>query len=275
MGNHLFVNAKALVFSGLFFDGPEAQRWLTHGLEILAREVPEQILPDGGHFERSPLYHALALEDMLDLANVAQTFSDALTPPQKALFSEWRARIPEMIHWLNTLSHPDGGISFFNDASFGIGPETTALCDYAGRLDIPLKPATAALTYLPDSGYARLELGTALVLTDIAAIGPDYLPAHAHADTLSFEMSLNQDRIIVNSGTSVYGTSKERIRQRGTLAHSTLCLSNENSSEVWGGFRVGRRAKVSHISAQEDRSGSSTNNRPAQRLLPSTWPTTA
>ena len=94
-----------------------------------------------------------------------------------------------------------------------------------------------------------MELGKAVVLTDIAPIGPDYLPAHAHADTLSFEMSLDKKRVIVNSGTSVYGSSEERLRQRGTAAHSQQVRSARNSSEVWGGFRVGCRAYVSNISA--------------------------
>ena len=66
LGNHLFANAKALVFAGLFFQGKEADTWLKKGLRILERQVPEQILPDGGHFERSTMYHALALEDILD-----------------------------------------------------------------------------------------------------------------------------------------------------------------------------------------------------------------
>lgn len=71
LGNHLFVNAKALVFAGLFFAGDEAAEWLARGLRILRREVPEQVLPDGGHFELSPMYHAIILEDVLDLLNAA------------------------------------------------------------------------------------------------------------------------------------------------------------------------------------------------------------
>ena len=251
LGNHLFVNAKALVFSGLFFESAEAQKWLTQGIKVLSREIPEQILIDGGQFERSPMYHALALEDMLDLANIAQAFDGALTPEQKAVFNDWRGRIPAMLQWLKTLSHPDGGIAFFNDASFAVAPESNALFNYALRLGIEPRLTTTKLTYLPVSGYARLELGTAVALIDVAPVGPDYLPAHAHADTLSFEMSLNKKRLIVNSGTSVYGISAERHRQRGTAAHSTLFLANENSSEVWGGFRVGRRAHVSEILAEK------------------------
>src|SRR5205085_8722772 len=78
LGNHLLANAKALVFAGLFFEGDEAVSWLRTGLRLLAREIPEQVLPDGGHFERSPMYHSAILEDMLDLCNVTQTYPQAL-----------------------------------------------------------------------------------------------------------------------------------------------------------------------------------------------------
>ena len=74
-------------------------------------------------------------------------------------------------------------------------------------------------------------------------LGPDYLPGHAHADTLSFELSLFGRRVLVNSGTSEYGTGPERLRQRGTPAHNTVTINDADSSEVWGGFGVGRRAR--------------------------------
>ena len=98
--------------------------------------------------------------------------------------------------------------------------------------------------HLADSGYVRMSSGEATLFADVAAVGPDYLPGHAHADTLSFEFSLGFQRIIVNGGTSVYGTDSERQRQRGTASHSTVVIDGMDSSEVWGGFRVARRAKV-------------------------------
>lgn len=247
LGNHLFVNAKALVFAGLFFEGEEARIWLERGMAILAREVPEQILPDGGQFELSPMYHALAVEDLLDLANIAQCFDTRLSSAHRALFDTWRARIPAMLRWLRAMSHPDGRIGFFNDAAFGIAPENAALLTYGASLGLPESDPIPPLCRLESSGYARLQKGAAVVLADIAPVGPTYLPAHAHADTLSFEMSLHGARLIVNGGTSVYGADAERHRQRGTAAHSTLCLNGENSTEVWGGFRVGRRARVSEV----------------------------
>ena len=81
-----------------------------------------------------------------------------------------------------------------------------------------------------------------MALLDVAPVGPDYLPGHAHADTLSFELSLFGQRVLVNSGTSQYEAGPERSRQRGTAAHNTVIVDGHDSSEVWAGFRVARRA---------------------------------
>lgn len=238
LGNHLIANAKALVFSGLFFDGPEAKRRYEHGMKLLLREFAEQVLPDGGHFERSPMYHHIILEDLLDLINIHQAF--AISSPLA-----WTELATRMLKWAEVMSHPDDGIAFFNDAALSIAPSLENLRQYAVRLNLSIpQRSTATAIHLRDSGYVRLSSKNAVLLADLAPVGPDYLPAHAHADTLSFELSLHRQRVVVNGGTSVYGTGPERQRQRSTPAHSTLTLDDINSSEVWGGFRVGRRARV-------------------------------
>lgn len=243
LGNHLFANAKALVMAGLFFEGSEADTWLTKGLRILAREVPEQLLQDGGHFERSTMYHALALEDMLDLVNATQCFAHRLSPAQRRQIADWPRRAVELHAWLQTMCHPDGEIGLFNDAAFGVAPSAAELNDYARRVLGDLSPSVPSpWVHLKDSGYVRLTHGPAVALLDVAPVGPDYLPGHAHADTLSFELSVGTQRVLVNSGTSCYGSSPERLRERGTAAHNTVVVNGQDSSEVWGGFRVARRA---------------------------------
>ena len=249
LGNHLFANAKALVFAGLLFSGEEADGWLHTGAQILRKQMPEQILADGAQFELSPMYHALALEDVLDLVNLAYAFG------RDDLAREFASCIPAMLEWLLAMSHPDGEIAFFNDAAIGIAPDNAELLRYAHDLGFTVEPPTPGITHHVQSGYVRMELGTAVIIADLARIGPDYLPGHAHADTLSFELSLNGKRFFVNSGTSVYGTGPERQRQRGTAAHSALVLDGENSSEVWSGFRVGRRAKPFDIAVYRDEAG--------------------
>ncbi|WP_386117862.1 heparinase II/III family protein [Thiohalocapsa marina] len=312
LGNHLFANAKALIFAGAFFEGAEAECWLALGQRLLRRELNEQILADGGHFERSPMYHAILLEDVLDVLNLAGVYPGVL---DDALLALCRVKAVAMLDWLAAMTHPDGEISFFNDAAFGIAPTLADLGAYAEQLGIgaradsggyasldpaymsesggyaSLDPPYASTTsvipagkpesragiatlplpnalelyasppslalgpvfpagttdvecrWLRDSGYVRLQAGPAVALLDCAPIGPDYLPGHAHADTLSFELSLFGQRVIVNGGTSRYGSGPERLAERGTAAHSTVQVDGAESSEVWGGFRVARRAR--------------------------------
>jgi len=252
LGNHLFSNAKALIFSGCFFQGKEADKWFKKGIKILKREIPEQILDDGGQFERSPMYHALALEDVLDLLNIVKTYQSRYRY-NHVLLSQWSEVVDRMRQWLKTMCHPDGEIGFFNDAVMGVAPSPTELEAYALRIGFaPLQPNDKSITYLADSGYVRIQKGFLLAFLDVAPIGPDYLPAHGHADTLSFEMSLYGQRVVVNSGISCYGESQDRLWQRSTAAHNTVVVNRENSSEVWSGFRVARRAKVQILAIEEN-----------------------
>ncbi|MBL8320534.1 MAG: alginate lyase family protein [Burkholderiaceae bacterium] len=244
LGNHLFANAKALVFAGLWFQGTEAEQWLTAGLAILERELPEQILADGGQFERSPMYHALALEDVLDLINLIQSRSVSDTTANR-LLPVLRRNAGTMLRWLRCMLHPGGTLARFNDSADGIGPAPIAIETYAAALGVTAEAAPSqGVTLLEPSGYVRMARADTIALLDTAPIGPDYLPGHAHADTLSFELALGGRELIVNRGTSVYGTGERRQIERGTSAHSTVQIGCHDSSEVWAGFRVGRRARV-------------------------------
>jgi uncharacterized heparinase superfamily protein len=235
LGNHLLVNAKALVMAGAYFDGPAADSWLRRGLFILRRELAEQILEDGGHFELSPMYHALVLEDLLDLVNLCRVYPRRLEAEE----ADWRRFASKMLGWLEQLTHPDGQIAYFNDSVQGLAAAPSALRAYATRLGV--KPAT---TSLGTSGYVRLESGETTALFDAGPVGPDYQPGHGHCDLLSLEISHRGKRVISNSGVSTYETCPRRLEERGTAAHNTLRLDEAEQSEIWSSFRVARRARV-------------------------------
>jgi uncharacterized heparinase superfamily protein len=241
LGNHLWANAKALVFAGAAHQGGEASAWLKKGLMLIERELGEQILDDDGHFERSPMYHAIVLEDFLDLLQLAHAYAGDWATRERV--ARWRSAAGRMLHWLQVMSHPDGAIAHFNDAAFGIAPTFAALRAYAEAIGVACETTTLpALQALPRSGYVRLQRGPAVVIADVGDIGPDYLPGHAHADTLSFECSLHGQRLLVNAGTSTYEPGGLRSWQRSTAAHNTVVVDGRDSSEVWGSFRVARRA---------------------------------
>lgn len=238
LGNHLLANAKALVFAGCFFSGPEAETWLRNGLDLLDAEWREQILGDGGHFELSPMYHAIILEDVLDLIQLGQLF-----PAQfETIVQTWRTLAKRMLAWLSDMTHPDGEIGFFNDAAFGIARTHAELADYAALLGVQQASETDPLRLLAASGFVRLRSGPFWAIFDVAEIGPSYLPGHGHADVLSLEVSLDGQRLLTNGGTSTYENGAVRHEERSTAAHATIEIDGYNSSEVWASFRVGRRA---------------------------------
>lgn len=253
LANHLFANAKALVFAGVFFGGQEGEHWLQKGLKLLDQEVAEQFLADGAHYELSPMYHAILLWDLADLICLQRSTK---LPVLQQRTAEWIKRFTSGLQWLKTMVHPDKDLSFFNDATLGIAPTLNDLTAYAEllELEVPAEHEVSQLQgrLLVASGYAVIDWpADHRLIADMARVGPDYQPGHAHADTLSCELSLFGQRVLVNSGISQYGEDAERHRQRSTAAHNTLEVDGENSSEVWAGFRVARRAKPLSVDMQQ------------------------
>ncbi|MFT5816370.1 MAG: putative heparinase superfamily protein, partial [Psychroserpens sp.] len=203
-------------------------------------------LSDGGSFELTPMYHAIMLTDLLDLINLFNVFPSRVSYSVVELTKQ---TIIKMFGWLHIMSLGDDKVSFFNDSTFGIAPENNILRTYASKLgftvnQLEIPEEKLIIHNLQNSGYVSVKTLNMSLIADLAPVGPSYIPGHAHADSLSFELSLGKSRIFVNSGTSLYGMSEERLRQRGTSAHNTLVLNDHNSSEVWSGFRVARRANI-------------------------------
>lgn len=243
LGNHLFANAKALVFLGCYFEGPDAKKWFDKACKIIAKELKIQVLSDGSNYELSPMYHCIFLEDVLDLLNVLGAYR--LTGSEKILAPLVRL-VPPMLSWMREMTFDDGGVSCFNDSATNIAARPEDITKYAARLGMhsSASPRLKGINHehLIDSGYITITRGELKMVVDVARLGPDYLLAHAHADNLSFELSMAKQRIFVNSGTSCYGSSARRQFERSTQAHNTVEIDKSSSSEVWSTFRVARRA---------------------------------
>ena len=246
LGNHLWADAKALYVGGLFFEGPEAEHWFARGLALLERERNEQILPDGGHFERSPAYHCLILEDVLDLIALSRSYG-------RPLEDRWEETARRMLGRLAVMTRPDGRIVAWNDAARNAVPTSAALAEYAARLGIEPPSRQAATQYLSATGYVRQEAGRFTLWLDAAPVGPNYIPGHAHADTLNIELSIGTRPLLVDTGTSTYDVGPTRAYERSTAAHNSVVVAGCDSSEVWGGFRVGRRARARPIEIGDSR----------------------
>lgn len=243
LANHYLKNGKALFFAGVFFDGTDANQWIDEGLRILIEEAEEQFLPDGGHYERSPMYHSLCLEDYLDVLNLILANPGLV---DQEVVERFRRKAVEALDFLNDCCLPDGEIPLFNDSAIGIAPAPARLFEYARRViryERTVPPTNLTIIKRAESGYFGIRSGEDMMIVDCGPIGPDYQPGHAHCDTLSYELALGGQRIIVDSGVYDYEAGAHRRYARSTKGHNTISVDGEEQSEIWGVFRVARRAK--------------------------------
>ena len=262
LANHLLKNAKALVFGGMSFSGAAAEEWLMCGLTILRRETTEQILPDGGHFERSPMYHCIVLEDYVDLVNLLARHPVVVPAADLSLLIEATRRATE---FLRIIGGADDQIPLFNDSAHGIAALSSDLLAYADAVleavgcAAPGQPcdrtARPVRISLPDSGYFGYRFDRDSLIVDCGPIGPDYQPGHAHCDTLSYELCVRGRRIVVDSGVHDYEVGPMRDYVRSTRAHNTVMIDDVEQSEIWGAFRVARRARPLFAELSEWRDG--------------------
>ena len=257
-GNHLLENAKALVLVGAFLRCPDADRWLAKGRTTLQNELAEQILPHGEHFERSPMYHAGMLEAVLDVRDAVAT----LMPELARSCGETAAK---MAAFLQAILHPDGDIPLLGDACLG---ETVAPGQLIGRatesnkLSEPTEhplPSPAAASGGTDLCGSRVagdywiyRHADDFLIFDAGPVGPDYLPAHAHADLLSLEASIRGRRLFVDSGTFGYRDDRMRRYCRGSRAHNVLVIDGRDQCDVWSRFRMGHRGRPAGLAVGEE-----------------------
>lgn len=233
-GNHLLRNAAALTAAGRWFRGPDASRWEETGSRLLGRELDAQFLADGFHEERSPMYHALALEELLLSRFSPRAGLDAVS-------GDLVDRCGRMREALSSVLHPDGRFALFNDSAFGIAASPTALEAWAAASGVPEAPPPGDL---PDAGYFRFGDEREVLLFDAGPLGPNHLPAHAHCDALSFEWSVGGRRVVTDTGVDRYEAGADRDFQRSTAAHATLQVEDLEQAECFSSFRMGRRPRV-------------------------------
>ncbi|MEJ7691777.1 alginate lyase family protein [Daejeonella sp.] len=236
LGNHLIENAFAMLMGGYFFNN---QEWKVKAHNTLIVQLKEQILEDGAHFELSPMYHQIILFRVLETLSYL--------PKGETLFSILKTKAGLMLGWLGEMTFPNGDIPHFNDSADGIALTTAELFSIADSLNV-----NSTIVALQDSGYRKLENDSCVLIADIKGISPAYQPGHNHADHLSFILFVHGKPFIVDPGTSTYEVSSRRQWERSTKAHNTVTVNSKDQSEVWGGFRVGRRAGVKVLVQDRD-----------------------
>lgn len=232
LGNHLLENGFSLLFGAYYFRN---ETFYKKASRILMEELNEQVLQDGAHFELSTMYHQILLFRLLDCINLVINNDWK----QDQLLSVLKQKGTVMLGWLTAMTFRNGDIPMVNDAAFGIGPNTDQILAYAHRVDIVVDERK-----LSASGYRMIRSDRWELVVDVGNIGPDYIPGHAHSDTLSFVLNVNDQPLAVDVGTSTYEGGPVRMFERSTKGHNTVMINNCEQSEIWASFRVGRRARI-------------------------------
>jgi uncharacterized heparinase superfamily protein len=247
-GNHLLKNLRAMIWGGIVFEGDEAGEWLDQALRMLEIEIAEQVHEDGGHFERTPGYHLLVLWDVIEIAEFLRRNRAA-----PRWLEEAQAR---MLDFLDAILPADGRLPLFKDTTLPEDGSPLELFTGEGariRLifgesrALAKREPRAESEFLSEYGYAVTRSARHHLVMDIGKPCPEYLPAHAHADMFSFELTIDGSPVVVDSGVYEYETGRWRDYFRSTRAHNTVEVAGMNQSEVWGSFRVGRRAMPRNV----------------------------
>jgi uncharacterized heparinase superfamily protein len=146
----------------------------------------------------------------------------------------------------------DGAVALFNDSANAEEtrprPIIKSAARIVGRDERPMPPV------FPETGYYVWisRDGGEKIVVDAGPPSVDYNPAHAHCDLLSYELRFDGKPFIVDSGVHGYGADRFREYARSTRAHNTVMFDGREQSELWGVFRMARRAELIGVEVESD-----------------------
>ena len=226
LGNHLFRDTAALAFAH------ELCGCAPDGLALFEREVREQILVDGAHVERCPMYHAVCLADLVEVRALCGDASPG-----------WlRDAVARTAGFLESILLGDGDIPMLGDGWRG-EVDVQRLLAQVRALESPLAPRAPEHA----SGLVRLSRGPLRCVLRAGPHGPDHQLGHAHADLLAFDVSHGAVRVVTDTGTAAYADGPLRRHLRSTAAHNTVQLDGAELLEAWSSFRSGRHGRARTI----------------------------
>lgn len=233
LGNHLLENYISLFLASYLINDYDLNKNIS---DKFLKELEEQILDDGGHFERSPMYHSIILYRLLLCIDVIENngcFENII------LLNQLKEMCGYMLGWLDAFSYKDGSWPLVNDSANNICLSKVELEKLACLLKVQ-----KLQTSLKSSGFRKLKIRQFEVLINLGNINPKYQPGHTHSDMMSFYLWKGNKQFIVDTGVSTYECNKDRLFERSTLAHNTITLNGNSQSDVWGSFRIGKKSKL-------------------------------
>jgi uncharacterized heparinase superfamily protein len=209
----LFDVVKGQMLCGMCIPGNQDS--LEAGFSLLAQEIKRQILPDGGHFQRSPSIQLQVMRRLIEIREILQ--AAALEVP-----IDLQTALDRMGPMLRSYRLSDGSLGLFNG---GTEEDSRAIDIVFGKIAVKGK----ALSSAPHTGFQRIAAGRTLILMDTGGAPPQDASHNIHAGALSFEMCIGKQKLIVNCGSHAGRDDAWALASRTTAAHSTVCVNDTNS----------------------------------------------
>lgn len=228
--NHLLKNRWAVALSDLLLEPSEAMR--DESVGVYLDEFSRQMLPDGAHFELSPMYHAKVLADAVLLCRAL--------PEGHAAQGRLAHLISKGSRWMAGMWMGSGGWANFNDSWWIPGMAS----DLASASGSEAWAPREGVMHFPESGFIRgnESEGWRWIL-DVGGVGPSFNPGHCHSDVLSLVLGWGDHPVLVDPGTLHYSPNDERAFLKSCHAHNGPCLADGDHTELVGSFRIGRAAR--------------------------------
>lgn len=266
--NHYTSDLAGLLYVGqLFVRTKRGKAWKSFAKKDLEREIRKQVLPSGVHYERSVSYHRMMTEMMSYPVYMLERTGDSFS-------SEYMIRIEAMYSYVSNYTKPNGLSPLIADND-------------DGRFVPLLKRAFAEHSYLNNTGsvenkmitvgarpqfchggYARKLYTDANVAIDrsdryylfINGGGfsgrpnpnQELINTHTHNDALSFELSVDGRDLIVDSGSYLYTSNKEKRDEfRSAAKHNTIVVDEEEQNGFAESFRLRRNSFYNPLQLKE------------------------
>jgi uncharacterized heparinase superfamily protein len=286
-GNHYTANIVALLVLGDALAGiyPPAQRWLRSAIPLIGQEIELQYCDDGVNYEKSVAYHRLVTELFLLGAIVLEQRGVSLSTTAYK-------RLHDACNYTCHYVRPDGLAPNIgdNDSAYVFGLDLKPIRDHRNLLalaaaffqdaefkTVAQSPSVTIAWLLGEKGVANWkELKTGdlcsprsffgsggifiaqgyrnYLIADFGEVGQKGLGGHGHNDTFSFELCLDGEPIIVDSGSETYtGDLSKYDRYRSTAAHNTVMVDGEEIAPLLKTWRISNRADPQMVKIDCDR----------------------
>ena len=199
-------------------------------LDLAMPLVRTLVNEDGGHVSRMPDRHMLLLRQLVELRSAAAYAGVGI-----------EERLDEVIKKMGTVGrmwrHGDGKMANFNGAGMINAAHVEEILNRTGT-------SSKVLQQAPLSGFMRFASGRTTLILDTGTpasrdTSADFTVGHG---TLSFEMSIGNTQLIVNTGQTAADPNLRHLLC-STSAHSTVSIDDQNSSDP----ESGRIARVSNV----------------------------